>query len=141
MVPYPTGLTRYNDVDWLLRVSQAEGFAVMFPDTREPLAIWHQDGQEPTMSRRGDWKSALRFARERRGLFTRRAYASFLLTLVTQTAAAEGRVGAIPPILWEALRHGRPGPVDLAACASIWLVPRRLRTRWTSRSTPSHLQL
>jgi hypothetical protein len=131
-IPRTAGLARYDDTDWLLRAVQVPGTAVLFPTRDEPQAIWHQEERRATMSRGAGWRTGLRFAQERRHLFTPRSYASFLLTSVNQTAAADRQPGAIPVLLREAVRAGRPSLIDGVAFASMWLVPRAWRTRLTS---------
>lgn len=133
-VPYSVGLPRFNDVDWLLRVSRVEGVAVLFPDPgTPPLVVWHHDSGRATMSQSGAWQQGLAFARDRRALFTARSYASFLLTQVAAIAARERRPRAIPVLLAEATRRGAPRLMDVLAFGAIWLVPPRLRVVLTAR--------
>jgi glycosyltransferase involved in cell wall biosynthesis len=138
-VPYREDLKKHEDWDWLVRAAGRASAAVMFVPEREPLAVRRVDDGRPRASRSLDWRFGLAHLRECRELelVTARAYASFLLTILSAEAAEERSLGALWTLPREAIRRGRPRPVDLVVCLGIFLLPRglraRLRTAWGSR--------
>jgi glycosyltransferase involved in cell wall biosynthesis len=128
-VPWRPGLPRLNDFDWYLRISQVSGFGLVFPDTRDPLAVYSCGQQHTRLSTSGDWRYCLDWLRANRHLVTPRAYAAFALTVISTTAARDRDLSACVFLLGEAFRHGRPRLTDLLAHASIWLLPPGVRIR------------
>jgi glycosyltransferase involved in cell wall biosynthesis len=122
-VPFTSGLRRHVDTDWLLRVAHARGFRLVFPIDDEPLAVWHVEHTRPRITTRRDWLDSLAWCRANRGLFTDRAYAAFLLHVVGSNAAAQHAWRALPALLREAAREGRPAPVDVAAHLANFVLP------------------
>ena len=132
--PWAEQLQNHCDLDWLVRISLFPGVGLVMPRERAPLAVWHLEGLD-RMSRRADWRRSFDWIVGRRTSVTRRAYAGFLLTWVGLTARHQGDLAAIPVILAEATRHGRPGARDLAVFASLWCLPLDTRERWSRRLT------
>jgi glycosyltransferase involved in cell wall biosynthesis len=128
-VPFREDIPRHEDLDWLLRAIRVPGAGVVFPPGESPVATWSVDSDRPRSSRAGDWRDSLAWARHARPLISRRAYASFALTLVAAHAARERSAEGLWRLPWEAFRHGRPGPRDLLLFAGIWLVPEAVRER------------
>jgi GT2 family glycosyltransferase len=128
-VPFRQDLKKHEDWDWLLRAADRAGAAVTF--VPESLAVRSVDEGRPRASRSLDWRFGLAHIRECRELelVTPRAYASFLLTILSAEAAEERSAGALWALPWEATRRGRPRPVDLLVCLGNFLLPRGLRTR------------
>lgn len=124
-LPFTGGLKRYVDLDWLLRSQQVDGAEVVFVESHEPLVIWHIEGGRDRVSNQDDWRSALRYIRERRHLTTARGYGAFVLTLVSASAAKQNDWSAFWPLLREACTRGRPGPVELFGHVANFLLPRR----------------
>lgn len=125
-VPFAIGIHRYDDADWVLRAVAAGAELVYVPDR---LAVWAApvDGQSITGRHATDWRQALDWIRDRRGLVTRRAYAAFILVRV---AAIADRAGDrhVAGLLWrEARSHGSPGVLDVVLFAGRWIVPDRVR--------------
>ncbi len=134
-VPFDDDLRRYVDLDWMLRAGAAGG-TLVFPKTREPLSVWAIDEGRRRVTTSAAWTWDRDWARARRHLLSDRAYAAFLLTLASLTAAREGAREAFWPLLKEALREGRPSPAELAfhvtnsslpAGAKAWLTARRFK--------------
>ena len=73
-----------------------------------------------------DWRSSLEWLQDIRPLITPRAYASFILTHLSMTAIRAGDGSALPRLLGEALRRGRPGISDLLVFFGNRLLPRRI---------------
>jgi glycosyltransferase involved in cell wall biosynthesis len=121
-------LEKHEDWDWLLRAVRA-GAAVTF--VPEPLAVRDVDEGRPRASRTLDWRFGLAHIRECRELelVTPRAYASFLLTILSAEAAEERSLRALWLLPREAARRGRPRLVDLLVCLGNFVLPRGLRAR------------
>jgi glycosyltransferase involved in cell wall biosynthesis len=130
-VPLDGALPRFVDPDWLLRASRAEGVGVEFVADPAPLAVWHIEQGRGRLTNVKDWRYALRYGREHRELFTQRGYAAYLLHVVSHHAAARGAWRALPSLLREAFRHGRPASVDVLSHLGNFLVGDALR-RWAT---------
>lgn len=128
-VPFREDVIAHEDMDWLLRAIRVEGTGLLFVPEREPLATWSIDVGRDRVSRAGDWRDSLAWAREARPLISRRAYASFLLASVSAHAARQRSASALWLLPWEAIRRGRPRPRDLLLFAGMWLLPESIRTR------------
>lgn len=124
-VPFDETLGRLQDTDWLLRAIASGACLLPLPAVR---AVWHVDRGRRRISDVGDWQGTLRWAHERRDLFTPRAYAALLMSIVADMAAGGDRRGFVT-ILAEARRHGRPGWIDYLTYFRIWALPPRMR-RW-----------
>ncbi len=128
-VPFREDLAVHDDADWILRAAATHGVRPEFVPGPEPLAIWNMQEGRPRMGTSSPWRSALGWIRESRALVTPRAYAGYLLTSASLTAARGRHGSAFWVLLLEAFRRGRPGPADLGAHLAIWLVPKALRNR------------
>lgn len=113
-VPFAETMPRFVDLDWILRADAVEGAGVVFPETTEPLSVWCMDPVRGRISNSLDGAQAVEWARAERPLLTRRAYASFLMTIASSTAARSGDRRAFLRIASEAFRNGRPSAVDVA---------------------------
>lgn len=132
-LPFDERLPRYVDIDWMLRAGLHPGAGLEFVPGDEPLAVWSLDGAWARISTGADAEETLRFARVRRGLFTRRAYAGFLLWIASKNAAQARRRGAFAGLLWEAARDGRPGAADVVTHVANFAVPPGARDRIAAR--------
>jgi glycosyltransferase involved in cell wall biosynthesis len=134
-VPFREDLMKHEDWDWLLRAAGRAGAAVMFVPEPEPLAVRSVDEGRPRASRSLDWRCGLAHVRECRELelVTGRAYASFLLTILSAEAAEERSLQALWLLPRECVRRGRPRLVDLLICVGNFLLRRGLRARLRSR--------
>jgi glycosyltransferase involved in cell wall biosynthesis len=128
-VPFREDLKKHEDWDWLLRATALDGVGVAFVPDPRPLATWTTGANRPRASTRPDWRFSIGWIRECRGLVTPRAYASFLLSIVSADAAREHSGRALWLLLWEARRRGKPRALDLLLYIGIWLLPQRLRRR------------
>jgi glycosyltransferase involved in cell wall biosynthesis len=126
-VPFVSGMRRYVDLDWILRAAATEGVGVEFVPTPEPLSVWHMEAARQRISNSTDGEYTLHWAREHRHLFTRRAYAAFLLTMVSMNAASGYEFGRFVPLLREAYRDGEPSPAEIAAHLAYFAVPDGLK--------------
>lgn len=124
LVPFRE-LPRHQDWDWLIRASAREGVVIEIID--EPLAIWYREEHRSTVSGQRGWRFSLTWARELRPLFTPRAYAAFMLTVVASLAARERDWKALVPVISEAVRRGEPSLMDWILFLGLWTIPRNLR--------------
>ena len=129
-VPMDEDLPRHCDLDWLIRVDAQPDVALHMPEKPAPLAIWHLAGHD-RMSKAHDWRFSYEWIARCRSLLTPRAYAGFLLTWASFSARSEGDLRAVPILLQEAVRRGRPGARDLAVYAAVWCLPMNARSRWS----------
>ena len=130
-VPFRRGLLKHVDPDWLFRAIACEGAGVEFVTDREPLAIWNIDERRSRISNNVGWRYSIDWIRENRELVTSRAYASFLLTVASSTAARAGDWRAFPLLVTEAYRGGKPSMIDLGIHLANFLVPDAVR-RWSA---------
>lgn len=133
-VEWDPSVKRFQDFDWLLRVSAAGARIVIVP---EALSVWrHLERRSSVGDRHAkDWRQALDWIDERRQLVTPRAYARWVLARTSALAlASDDR----PPLamLWRKAReHGRPAPIDIlqfcfyALVGLVWRPIRRVRKR------------
>jgi glycosyltransferase involved in cell wall biosynthesis len=128
-VRFATGLRRHVDTDWLLRAGCEPGFHLAFPAGGEPLVVWHIERARSRITTNRDWQESLAWCREHRALFSDRGYAAFLLHVVGSNAAAQHAWSALPSLLRDALRDGRPAPVDVAAHFANFVLPSALQHR------------
>jgi GT2 family glycosyltransferase len=131
-VPWDPSVKRFQDFDWLLRVSAMGARIVIVP---EALSVWRHLERRTSLGDRHsrDWRQALEWIDERRHLVTPRAYARWVLARTSALAlASDDR----PPLalLWRKAReHGRPAPIDVlqflfhVVVGLVWRPMRRLR--------------
>ncbi len=134
-VPFDERLVKHEDLDWLLRATEVPGTAVEFVPGPDPIAIWSIDESRPRASTHPDWRGSRAWLRSVDGRVTRRAYAAFLLTWVSDDAAREHDVAALWELPWEAFRRGHPRAIDVVVFLAVWAVPHRLRRRVTALLT------
>ena len=130
-VPFTSGMQRKEDIDWLLRASGMKGVHVEFVSTLAPLAVWNIEENRRRLGNTPDWSYSLSWAQANRSLFTKRAYASFVLTWVSSLAARGRDWNAFYILISEAHRWGKLSLNDLLAHLIIWLIPRKVRRRLT----------
>lgn len=136
-VPFATGLARHVDPDWTLRATRRPDVAVHFAAPDEPLVVWNMEHDRPRITTRRNWRESLAWCRANRGLFSRRGYAAFLLHVVGSNAAAQHAWSAFPALLAEAIRDGRPAPVDIASHVANFALPATVQRRiagWYARA-------
>jgi glycosyltransferase involved in cell wall biosynthesis len=138
-VPFRSGLRKHQDLDWVLRAVQHSGVGIEF--VHMPLAVWNIQDTELRMTTTPDWEFSRQWIRENRKLVTRRAYAGFLLSHCTAQAAAQGKWGAILPLILEGCLIGSPRLFDFVLCLQGLLAPIKWlrRVYEISRGKPSVL--
>ncbi|GGK29151.1 glycosyl transferase [Pilimelia terevasa] len=126
-VPFTVGLRRQQELDWTLRAAALPGAEFVVADA--PLVIWNQDEDRPRISLTEPWQAQFAWVRTIRHLFTPRAYAAFLMSVVTSMAAPTRSPHVLAALWREAHRHGRPGMIDYLTFLQLWVVPPTLRHR------------
>jgi len=129
IVPFRRESGNHDDIDWVLRASTRRNVGVQFVPEVAPLAIWHRDDPRSTISSKTNWRFSLEWVNGNRDLFTKRAYASFLLTWVSANAVREGERMASLLLFGQAYRYGEPSILDVALFWGIWLMPQNLREK------------
>lgn len=126
-IPFNENLPRHEDFDWLVRVSVIEGVGIEF--ISEPMAIlnvvWVSNRK--SLSNINKWQYSLNWVRSVRDIVTSRAYSSLVTTIVSAQASAERDFRAFVPLLWEAMKFGKPRFLDILLYLSMWLIPRNFR--------------
>jgi glycosyltransferase involved in cell wall biosynthesis len=125
-VPFMSGLRRYVDLDWMLRAAEA-GATLHFAGGDEPLSRWMMEAGRARISNETGWRWDRQWIRHRRHLVTDRAYAAFLLTLPSLTAARAGDASALLPLIGEAVRTHRPSAGELAFHLANLSLPRPVK--------------
>jgi hypothetical protein len=125
-------LSKHQDWDWLMRAA-CESDVAVFSVGDAPLAVFHIEGERASVSRAADWRASLRWALERRTLFSGRALRHFI---ATECAAQAGRQSGSDK--WQALARllsfGIPSPATLVRAIVFLYVPqgkRRLLREWS----------
>jgi glycosyltransferase involved in cell wall biosynthesis len=124
-VPFTEDLRRLQELDWSLRALDRDGVDLLIVD--EPLVVWYADEHRPRISDDSPVRESLAWLRKVRPLVTRRAYAALAMSVVSSMAAQSRSPKVFGSLLYESVRHGRPGIRDVITFGQIWLVPARLR--------------
>ncbi len=126
-VPLKENLPRHEDFDWFVRVGVIEG--VGFEFVPEPMAILNvkYTRKRKSLSNINNWQYSLDWINSVRELVTPRAYSAFVTTVVSYQAASEQNFRAFFPLLWKAIRFGKPRLFDFLLYLSMWLIPRDFR--------------
>lgn len=124
-VPFKDGLQRHQEWDWLLRVCALEGVGIEF--VAEPLAVWYAQEKRKSISSNSNWQNSLTWIQENKPLVTPRAYAAFIMICVSSLAARNGEREAFWLLLREAMRSGKPKPIDFLLYTGMWLIPQDTR--------------
>jgi glycosyltransferase involved in cell wall biosynthesis len=125
-IPFSSGLAAHQDWDWVLRVIDS-GVTLEFVEL--PLVIWHIEEERASVSNGSRWRDSWTWIDSVRPIVTKRAYSSFILTVVASAAAEDRAWRAMPGLLRAAFSDERPRAFDLLLCLGFWVVPRRTRRR------------
>lgn len=129
--PFTVGLRRMQELDWVLRAVHHEDIELVF--AAEALVIFHQDENRPRITLSSPWDDQFAWLRANRQLFTPRAYAALVMSVISSMAAPTRSARVFGMLLREARRHGRPGVLDYLTFLQIWLIPPRLRASLRDR--------
>lgn len=126
-VPFTHKLRKHVDWDWLIRASNFHGVTVeVLP---EVLAIrFCEEGRE-RISSNYNWQFGREWIRSIKEHITPQAYAGFFLRVLTRQASITGDWKAFFPLLWEAVKDGKPRAKDFLSFILVWLVPLELRQK------------
>lgn len=127
ILDFPMKSNIHGDWGWMLDfvVAHGAGDVEFVP---EALSIWNLDGNRSSLSRSISWQESLDWIRDYRSLVTPRAYSAFLLTEVASRASSTNTWEQLLPILWEALRLGRPRLRDISLYFGLWLIKPKMRS-------------
>lgn len=125
--PFGAGQKRHQEWDWLLRALEDHGTELLFAP--EALSIWYVEDGRPSISARNNWVYSYEWIERMRPIITPRAYAAFLLTLVTSLAVRGRDARGCLAILGHALRKGKPAIIDLLLFLGMITVPQEYRRR------------
>ncbi|MBD2435782.1 glycosyltransferase family 2 protein [Nostoc sp. FACHB-110] len=126
-IPLDEKLHRHEDFDWLVKVSLIEGVGVEF--VSEPLVNFNAmyTPNRKSLSNINNWQYSLDWIHSVRDLVTPLAYSAFVTTVVSSQAATEQNYQAFVPLLWDAVKFGRPRALDILLYLAMWLIPKNLR--------------
>jgi len=127
LVPFTSGLPKHQDIDWYVRVSQIPGAQVRFVPV--PLVNFYVEENRATLSAHSDWQFSLNWLRTSRGRMSPRAYAGFICSFVASEASKQGQWRAIPKLLGEMFRRGKPGFIDLSLFFTRWFIRPSVRAK------------
>ncbi|MGK2912431.1 MAG: glycosyltransferase family 2 protein [Sphingobium sp.] len=119
--------------DWELMIRAVKEHGCTMLTAPSPLVIHYVGEARPSLSRNGAWQRSLEWADRMGSLLTAQAYSGFCLTVVAQTAAAEGQKDAFVPLLRAAFRRGKPTARQLFAFIMLRTLPDDLRRRIRAR--------
>ncbi|SMD72695.1 UDP-Glc:alpha-D-GlcNAc-diphosphoundecaprenol beta-1,3-glucosyltransferase WfgD [Bacillus mobilis] len=124
-IPFEKDLKRHQEWDWVLRVNKHADVGFEYCD--QVLAIWYIEENRNSISKQGSWEYSLEWIDGKYEYVSRRAYASFLMTVVSSIAAKEKDKSAIKRILKNAFSKGRPSFVDMILFCGIWGISQETR--------------
>ena len=136
--PFSETLKRHEDLDWILRATNAEGVEVEFAPRSEPLVIWHIDDDRRRIGNTPDWRFSLSWVKGNRHLLTPPAYSSFIMTWVSEKAVQEGDFNAFFHLLSESCRQVKPTARDVLVFSANWLIPQSVKRRLAAAFAKGH---
>jgi glycosyltransferase involved in cell wall biosynthesis len=128
-VPFTSGLKKHQDWDWFLQLTALPGFELLV--IPEALSIyWVPQRSRVSVSGHLDWAFSHGWARSRRALMTRKAYARFVVKICTRSALLQGAgLSAFVALFRDLVVLGSPTPLLLAEFFVSATLPDRLRAR------------
>ena len=133
-VRFDPAVSRYVDLDWLLRAARVDGVALVFADG-PPLSVYSIEDSRDRISNQTDWRTDVDWIAARRDLVTPRAYGGYLLTQASIRAERSRDKRAFLPLLWRAVTQGRVSAGEVAFHVGNTFLPADVRRRLTSRRT------
>jgi Glycosyl transferase family 2 len=128
--PFPVGLRKHEDWDWMLRAEQAQGvgFEQLPPSDASALTVYYFAENRHFASKQNAWQPSLTWAQGHRqaGRLSERAFAGFIISQVAPfpAAAYEGKAFVA---LSRALLSTRPNAYELLRYLKLWVIPAPLR--------------
>jgi glycosyltransferase involved in cell wall biosynthesis len=137
-VPFTENLRIHEDWEWLIRINDLDDVEIeVLPDV---LAIRFCDEARESLSNVRNWQFSREWIRSIKNLITPQAYAGFLLRVSTRQASMNQKWQAFLPLLWEALKDGKPRAKDILSFFLVWLMPIKLRQKLRSLVS-KHIQI
>ncbi|WP_162259721.1 glycosyltransferase family 2 protein [Paenibacillus sp. Soil766] len=124
-VPFRNELKRHQEWDWAFRAAQMNG--VGFELCNEILAVWYIEENRQGVSTQGNWVYSLHWIQSMKDLVAPRAYAAFLMTVVSSIAKKENDKKAFRQLWQEANRNGKPSVLEKILFLGIWATPQNFR--------------
>lgn len=129
-VPFDGSLLFFQDIDWILRISQDHTFKLVVVD--QPLSIYHVPADRSSITTNLDWQARLRWGADRRHLLTKRAYSRFIVGTCVGRAVQDGAGWrGFSTLLREAMLVGSATPYLVAILCGAYFLPakRRMQVR------------
>ncbi len=126
LVPFKSGLSRHQDLDWVLWATRQEGAGIEFAP--KPLAIWHMAERRKSVSSTASWHGSYEWIESVRNIITPRSYASFIVSDIAWQAAVQHDWKSFFPLLREACSKGKLKPADVIRYTGFWLIPLSVRS-------------
>ena len=123
--PFTVGLKKHQDWDWLIRALAVPGAGIEF--SPEALVLWYIEEKRSSISNGNDWRFSVEWLNSVRDYCSKSSYASFLLTVVSASAADKRQWSAFLPIVISAYGQGEPRPIHVLLHCAFWLIPRNMR--------------
>jgi len=141
-VPFDKDAAFFQDIDWLLRLSRVPGFQLAVAP--EALSVYTVPSALPGITTSLDWRSRLRWGRERRSLMSQRAYSRFVVGSCVGRAVQEGAgMDGFKRLLFEVCVNGSPTPYLVSLLCLGFLVSPEQRKRLRDKvflSKPARFQ-
>lgn len=136
-VPFGSNLKRHQEWDWLIRVANSKE-DIEFVFANEVLGIWYIEEERESISAQKGWEFSYKWINNYlvEGKVTKRAYASFLMTVVAGIAVKENEKKAFLYLLKSAIKKGQTKLIDFILYFGIWIIPvnsRRMIRKLLSR--------
>lgn len=125
--PFNEDLPRHEDFDWLIRASLNKDVGIEF--VPEPLVKFNAvyNPKRKSLSNINNWEYSLNWINSVRHIVTPKAYSAFVTTVVSSQAATDRNYQSFIPILWQAIRFGKPRSLDILLYLSMWFIPKNFR--------------
>ena len=111
---------------------EADAEFIMVPEVLSVYVV-PEPGQT-SIGGRGCWRERWEWASANRHLFTARGYAGFLTSYGVFAAVADGERRAIPFLVRDACKRGKPRVRDLVLAAGLAAIPATARRRIRARA-------
>lgn len=128
-IPFRDGLPRHGheDWDWLLRACTIREVGLEL--VMEPLVVWNNDMDRSRITRTNRWRISLDWIQSVSHLVTPKAYAGFIVTVVSPNASEQGAWHAFGHLFKKIISCRGARPWDFLLFFTMWLVPNSLRSK------------
>jgi glycosyltransferase involved in cell wall biosynthesis len=129
-IPFSKGLKCHQDWDWYLRAMRNSTTISAMVD--EPLYIMYVESERPRLTQIAQWDYSLNWIESRKGLFTARAYTSFLINeCMYRCEQTSGRTQIFRTLMALCRINAPLRPRDVAAIVKWYLFRPSVRMRLT----------